>query len=261
MKKIAMYFKFAIIYMLVIICIDIFVICKKNVSDRNGRVSVVYLMDKKDIASMFIENVEAFRLAILQMERNPISSVIADTSWWDPAPFFSPYAIIYDEDKKRSVALDVPVSSRLKAYTDTIFYNKDSLLAVAIVTLEMKRYIGDTDKKNILRYDARALFCCRGSVSEKFSIYPFTLWNVIGYNNKELATKDMIYLCTHKVKGIGMSADTVCEGGLYLGNVDEPSFFDSIIFNKSYDGLYLFQYYVYMGEVGLYNYHSNIRAK
>ena len=38
-------------------------------------------------------------------------------------------------------------------------------------------------------------------------------------------------------------------------------FFDSIIFNKSYDGLYLFQYYVYMGEVGLYNYHSNIRAK
>ena len=81
MKKIAMYFKFAIIYMLFIICIDIFVICKKNVSDRNGRVSVVYLMDKKDIASMFIENVEAFRLARLQMERNPISSVIADTSW------------------------------------------------------------------------------------------------------------------------------------------------------------------------------------
>lgn len=100
MKKIAMYFKFAIFYILVIICFDIFVICKKNVSDRNGRVSVVYLMDKKDIASMFIENVEAFRLAILQMERNPISSVIADTSWWDPAPFFSPYAIIYDEDKK-----------------------------------------------------------------------------------------------------------------------------------------------------------------
>ena len=29
MKKIAMYFKFAIIYMLVIICVDIFVICKK----------------------------------------------------------------------------------------------------------------------------------------------------------------------------------------------------------------------------------------
>lgn len=101
MKKIAMYFKFAIIYMLVIICVDIFVICKKNVSDRNGRVSVVYLMDKKDIASMFIENVEAFRLAILQMERNPVSSVIADTSWWDPAPLFSPYAIIYDEDKKK----------------------------------------------------------------------------------------------------------------------------------------------------------------
>lgn len=97
-------------------------------------------------------------------------------------------------------------------------------MAVAIVTLEMRGYIGDTDKKNILRYDARALFCCRGSVSEKFSIYPFTFWNVIGYNNKELATKDMIYLCTHKVKGMGMSADTVCEGGLYLGNVDEPSF-------------------------------------
>lgn len=219
-----------------------------------NQLTLRYMKDKESIASMFIDNVEAFRLAILQEEKTGKEVV----SSWDPANFFSPYAIVYDAKEEKFVASDITANVRLKVSTDSIFYSKDSLLAVAIVTIQEYNSEDFQMQVHSSQFDAKGLLCCRKDIKERFSIYPFEIWSIFDYDNREDASRDLIYIYTHKLKGLGIPAGTVGGRNKYLGNVTDSSFFESAIFNKSKEGKYFFQYYLYLGEMGQYKYHSNV---
>lgn len=233
-----------------------------NCRDNNtvkGRITRQYVKDKKSIATMFMKNVEAVRLANLPERKKSISKNHDDYSW-DPANLFSPYAFVYDEKKMSFLPSRIPTSSRLVVNTDTIFYNRDSLLAVALVIVQRDENIS-MDQPHSYMFDGRALLCCRNNVREDFFIYPFEIWSIIGYDNGEDVARDLLYLYTHKIKGLEIPARTVGEGNDYMGNVSEDSFFDTVIFQKNKDNKYMFQYYRYAGDTLLYNYFSNRSTK
>lgn len=139
----------------------------------------------------------------------------------------------------------------IKIQTDTILYNSDSLLCVAIIDIISN--INDFDKQSDSRFDSYALICCRDSISGLFKLYPAPemkgtlMESHYRFRDKKSAEKvcnDMIHdmICFY-LEETGIKTE---DGQFIHGGINSPEYFEkSVIFSKNRFGYYIFQYYQY----------------
>ncbi len=139
----------------------------------------------------------------------------------------------------------------IKVRTDTLLYNSDSLLCVAIIDIITN--INDFDKQSDSRFDTYAVICCRDSISGLFKLYPApymkgTLmeshYRFRDKKSAEKVCKDMIdeMICFY-LEDTGIKTE---DGQFIDGGINTPGYFDkSVIFSKNRFGYYVFQYYPY----------------
>lgn len=151
---------------------------------------------------------------------------------------------------------------------DTIIYNNDGLFCVALLCLNLHydKIKGVEDMRDLGReYSAKAIIGYRDNINKPFKIYPLDTFIVVGFESCRSAISCIKKLFFNQLQGT--SLPMLYKTGDYEYNLNDPRFFDSVIFKKDIykDGCYNFQLYRYMGNVFEYQYYSNqsdsIKAK
>lgn len=230
--------------------------CNKNLDSVE---SVIVQIDKKQISQSFIDNVEYFR------QFKDYSGYLKDSiemehpnSQWDPANFFEPYASLYSLVKDNYINSPLPTQTQMTITVDTIIYNNDGLFCVALLCLNLHYDIikGVEDKRDLGReYSAKAIIGYRDSINEPFKIYPLDTFIVVGFESCRSAISCIKNMFFNQLKGT--SLPMLYKNGYYECNLNDSSFFQSVIFKKYKKGYYNFQLYRYMGSVYEYQYFSN----
>lgn len=226
-------------------------------------------LDKQDISQAFIDNVEYFRRFIDYTGYSADSIEIKHpNSQWDPANFFVPYASRYSLVKDSYINSPLPTQSQMTVTVDTIIYNNDGLFCVALLCLNLHYDIikGVEDMRDLGReYSAKAIIGYRDNINKPFKIYPLDTFIVTGFEDCRSAISCIKKMFFNQLQGA--SLPMIYKTGDYEYNLNDPRFFDSVLFEKDVykEGFYNFQLYRYMGNVFEYQYYSNqsdsIKAK
>lgn len=176
----------------------------------------------------------------------------------DPANVFLPYAIRYNKRLDRYQASPISTSEQITVTVDTIVYDSDSLLCVALLGIE-NNFTDippfEAKRKNGNFYDGRAIIGYRDSISSPFKIYPFTLYAIVGFDNLEEVYRSLESFYFTNIVGKTAPMGTNLEGDTYTMGLGDPDFFTKAPnFKRNEYGDFKFKYYLKGGEELLYNY-------
>lgn len=213
------------------------------------------LKDAHQIENTYISIVESIRKTV---EKDSYEKTINKFDIEDP---FLPYAIRYNYKSNRYEASPVNTSTQITVNVDTIVYNKDSLLCVAlldIISHYSNAYPYEPRRTDEMIYDGRAVIGCRDSVNSTFKIYPFTLFTIFGYGDIDEVNLDLRSYYFHEIAGKEAPTGTNIEGGIYTCGIGDPKFFiDAPDFKRNENGDYKFKYYLKLGEEHPFIYAGN----
>lgn len=237
-----------IILFLVLFCLA----CLKSINkvssprdlSKSRPVDTLYEKDKIDIAKTFTKNVEAIRLSMDNDNHKIHSSFDGDP---DPENIYTPYAIRYNYKTEKFVASPLPTSEQISTYTTSIVYSSDSLLCVAFIVIDnhfTDLYPYEKDRIDNGPYDGRALIGYRQNLNERFKIYPFDIYTILGMDEIGFVTYLLRSYYFHDIIGQRGPAGTNIEGIEYKYGIGDPKFFyKAPNFIKNKQGKYKFEYY------------------
>lgn len=163
----------------------------QSVSNIQPQLDTLYERDKSHVAKAFVANVEAIRIS----KKHNAQNTKSNTVYKDPANIYLPYAIRYNAQSMEYEGSPLPASEQISVNTDTIVYSPDSLLCVALITID--NHFADIPpyepkRGQIGKYDGRALIGYRKNIRNQFNIYPFTMYSVIGLDNPKIV-EDLLH--------------------------------------------------------------------
>lgn len=221
--------------------------------------SLTYIQDKDSISKLYINNIEYYRLHHLYGNNFTEAAVIKHYSKypqaiWDPGGLYQRYGSrMLKNNHLIEVASPFHTASQIEVSVDTIIYDKTGTFFVAFVCIEkhfdkLPEFVDDNT------FDANALIGYRDSIENKIKIYPFDNFQAVDFDDKGKVLKCIKYDYMHFIKGNTL-AGSVYESHTFPGNVDDPVFFESILFQKYNSTYYYFQVFKSTkGEVHAYDY-------
>lgn len=221
-------------------------------SDVQIKIDTVYNRDKNHIADAYIDNVEAIRIS----RRNKAQH----TQYKDPANIYLPYAVRYNTQSMKYEGSPLPTSEQISVNTDTIVYSPDSLLCVALVSID--NHFADIppyepERVRSGKYDGRALIGYRNNLRNQFNIYPFDIYTVIGFDNPEIVKNILMNYYFYGIVGKTGPSGSNIEGMEYTCGIGDPKFFDNAPNFLKNNGKYRFESYREGNTEIPYVYHSN----
>jgi len=222
--------------------------CSKKTNDhvaKYNNANTVYSKDAHQIENTFISNVEEIRKLIAEKDSFEAGS-LPDI---DPKELFMPYALRYNQKYLRYEASPVVTSKQITVNVDTIVYNRDSLLCVALICIE-KHYtnIYPYEPKGNY-YDGKAVIGCRDSINSPFKLYPFLILDIVSYENKKDVCRDLRRYYFVDIAGHLAPGGTNLEGDIYPCGLSSPDFFTvAPEFKLNKYGEYKFKYYMSLGK-------------
>lgn len=228
----------------------------QSVSNIQPQLDTLYERDKSHVAKAFVANVEAIRIS----KKHNAQNTKSNTVYKDPANIYLPYAIRYNAQSMEYEGSPLPTSEQISVNTDTIVYSPDSLLCVALITIDnhfadIPPYEPKRGQKG--KYDGRALIGYRKNIRNQFNIYPFTMYSVIGLDNpkivEDLLHKYYFYGIVGKIGPMGSNI----EGIEYPCGIGDSKFFDKAPNFIKNNGKYRFEFYRKGNAEFPYIYHSN----
>lgn len=210
--------------------------------------------DEQQISKAFIINVEAIRIELTSPDGCRNGNL-------DYENVFLPYAIRYNIEEQKYQASPFPTFRQISVSVDTVVYSKDSLLCVAL--LDIENHYTDVSPFEKIRdgkvfYDGKAMIGYRDSIGKPFQIFPFNIFSVMGYDNRDAVHNLMRRYYFFDIVGKSTPAGTNIEGDIYKYGIGSPEFFvEAPNFKRNKYDDYKFKYYLHRGKEVPYNYLGN----
>ena len=257
MKRISYIISFVVIIVYICSSCDYTSKTSENNIASSYNINTLMSKDAPQIENTFISIVESIRQTIAGKD----SFEIYSTKDLDPANFFLPYAIRYNYKNNRYEASPFITSKQITVNVDTIVYNRDSLLCVALLGIE-KHYMDlhpyEAKGMTEISYDGRVVIGCRDSINSPFKIFPFMMLSIVGYEDIDIVYKDLKNYYFHNIVGKIAPMGTNMEGDIYTCGLSDSTFFiDAPVFKLNKFGDYKFKYYLKGDKEFSYIYSGN----
>lgn len=196
-----------------------------------------YRKDKIIMEKTYLDNIESERLSMLLEDGLAVNKDSINPEIASGYMIYTPYAVIPTEDGP-SITSPVKTENRISLTVDTIVYNADSLMCVALVIVKVRNNLneGIENLSDTCSFDGFGVIGMRKDKNGPFYLFPMSAW-LLG-NNGYSSTRDYIRNTYFKrLKDV------------YSYGIGDPQFFtDTPYFQMDSTGRYDFETYTYLNQ-------------